>query len=444
LRRCSPFVFALGIVCFARSSQAAPTAYTDRAAFVETFPGLTSEGFEQALATFAGCPSPLSHDTPTNACFTAGALMSGFAVRSSTDRPSDGLVVGSGGPTGNFLCASYYADDTEILLPSTPKVIAFDVVNVKNGSTSTVTAYDEANQLVDTRAVAHGAFYGLRSDVPLSRIRIGSVGIDNDGVDNLSFGTPALVGIAPASGGFGGKTSVTLSGIALSSKATVSFGGVTATTVAGGGTSITCEAPAHAAGAVDVVVTSGGVTFTLPAAYTYRSVAATLALAASSPAPYYAGESIAFDVSATGEAPSGDVEIREGTAALGKKALDAESKAQFGLTLSAGDHTLTAHYAGDALHPEGASSAVVVHVETRPVDAGASDSGANDSGAKPPATPDAGSAASVPDAGAANAAGGSSDGCSMSDGPLPVGGALGALLAVLALLARRFRVKALT
>ena len=68
---------------------------------------------------------------------------------------------------------------------------------------------------------------------------------------------PDVTGITPNSGPTAGGTSVTISGSAFVSGATVRIGGVLATNVSFvNSTSITATTPAHAAGAVDVLVTN--------------------------------------------------------------------------------------------------------------------------------------------------------------------------------------------
>jgi len=68
---------------------------------------------------------------------------------------------------------------------------------------------------------------------------------------------PTVSAINPSSGTTGGGTPVTITGTGFLAGATVAFGGTAATGVTvGSGTSITTITPAHAAGAVNVVVTN--------------------------------------------------------------------------------------------------------------------------------------------------------------------------------------------
>jgi hypothetical protein len=100
------------------------------------------------------------------------------------------------------------------------------------------------------------------------------------GLDSLTVAptgtpfSPVTVGVNPAVGSAAGGQIVTLSGSGFSGGATVSFGGSAATGVTVINSNlITCTVPAHAAGAVDVAVTSSG-TGTLRSGYTYTGGAA--------------------------------------------------------------------------------------------------------------------------------------------------------------------------
>ena len=93
---------------------------------------------------------------------------------------------------------------------------------------------------------------------------------------------PTVTSVAPSSGTTGGGTAVTITGTGFVSGATVTFGGVAATGVSVvSATSIAATTPAHAAGAVVVVVTnpdsqtgslSSGFTFATSPAPTVTSV----------------------------------------------------------------------------------------------------------------------------------------------------------------------------
>lgn len=81
---------------------------------------------------------------------------------------------------------------------------------------------------------------------------------------------PTIASVTPSSGSTLGGTAVTITGTNFTGSLAVMLGGVAATDVRVSGTvSITAVAPAHAAGAVDVVVAAGTGTATLTSGFTY-------------------------------------------------------------------------------------------------------------------------------------------------------------------------------
>ncbi|PTT48993.1 IPT/TIG domain-containing protein, partial [Aeromonas sp. HMWF014] len=86
-----------------------------------------------------------------------------------------------------------------------------------------------------------------------------------------SSAAPTLTSAAPSSGPTAGGTSVTLTGTNLTGATAVSFGGTAATGyTVNNATTITANTPAHAAGTVNVVVTTPGGSATLTNGYTYN------------------------------------------------------------------------------------------------------------------------------------------------------------------------------
>src|SRR6202040_1334983 len=111
-----------------------------------------------------------------------------------------------------------------------------------------------------------------------------------------SSGNPAPTGtsIAPSTGPASGGTAVTITGTGFQSGATVSLGGTAATSVVvSSSTSITATTAAHAAGAVNVVVTnSDAQSGTLPNGYTYGNPAPTVSSIAPSSGPAAGGTAV--------------------------------------------------------------------------------------------------------------------------------------------------------
>jgi len=87
---------------------------------------------------------------------------------------------------------------------------------------------------------------------------------------DAAFPAATIASLSPATGVAAGNTSVTIKGSGFTPGSTVTFAGTAATTikVVSDGV-ITCKTPAHAAGAVDVVVTSDAGAVTKTGGYTY-------------------------------------------------------------------------------------------------------------------------------------------------------------------------------
>jgi MYXO-CTERM domain-containing protein len=437
---------AATLVLFGASAAAAPTVYTSRTTFDAAFPGLGIETF-QGLTASAGCPSPLSSASAKNSCFEQGTLRAGFSVGGVESHPTDGVVL-TPGPTGHFIATSYYSDTTVLDLSPAQLVVGFDMqlvggggVLLTNGTTATITAYDGSSNVIATQDVASGGFFGVRSDVPVAFVKVNRTGIFSEGIDNLAFG-PAFSSVSPPTGGYRGGSTVTLTGEGLAAGTTVTFDGVPATdVVVSGGTSLTCKAPAHAEGTVDVVLQTSGVTLTRASSFTYVAHTASIALSVVPKSPRYDGETNAFTATVTGTAPTGSVELFEESTKLTQGAL-ANGSVELVTALGVGTHHLFARYEGDPFHPEAESSEVTVEVEMRPpppldagldaatddpdagLDAGddaaanASDAAADSSAPGAPTTDDASASSDGNGADASsggNAAGASSDGDDTGD-----------------------------
>jgi IPT/TIG domain len=89
-------------------------------------------------------------------------------------------------------------------------------------------------------------------------------------VNGFTYVPPTIISLSPSSGNTGGGTFVNISGSGFSQGATVTLGGIPATNVFANEGFISLTTPAHAAGAVSVVVTNpNGTTVTSANAFTY-------------------------------------------------------------------------------------------------------------------------------------------------------------------------------
>lgn len=87
---------------------------------------------------------------------------------------------------------------------------------------------------------------------------------------DAAFATATFTSITPATGAQAGGTAVTIKGTNLSGTTAVAIGGVACTSVViVNETTITCATGAHAAGAVNVVITDDSGTVTGTGAFTY-------------------------------------------------------------------------------------------------------------------------------------------------------------------------------
>ena len=87
----------------------------------------------------------------------------------------------------------------------------------------------------------------------------GGTATSTNGFTYVTPPVPTVTALNPTSGSTAGGTSVTITGTNLTGATAVSFGGTAATGVSVvNATTVTCTSPAHAAGLVDVTVTTPG------------------------------------------------------------------------------------------------------------------------------------------------------------------------------------------
>ncbi len=138
------------------------------------------------------------------------------------------------------------------------------------GTAATTFTVDNANQITAT-APAHAA-----GAVDVTVTTAGGTSATNLGDAFTYVAAPTVTSVTPSSGPTTGGTSVTIAGTNLTGASAVSFGGTAATTfTVDNANQITATAPAHAAGAVDVTVTTIGGTSATSAndQFTYNAVA---------------------------------------------------------------------------------------------------------------------------------------------------------------------------
>jgi hypothetical protein len=156
------------------------------------------------------------------------------------------------------------AGGTAVVITGTGFVNGLQVVMGGGGCTSlTVVSATQATCLTPAHAVG-------TVDVIVTNVDSQSATLVGSFVYSVP---PTVLSVAPVGGNITGGTSVTITGSSFVNGATVKFGGTACTSVAFvSSTSLTCTTPAHAAGAVDVMVTNPDtLSHTLTNAYTYAS-----------------------------------------------------------------------------------------------------------------------------------------------------------------------------
>jgi subtilisin-like proprotein convertase family protein len=248
---------------------------------------------------------------------TTGSLTLGSPTTyTSTDVPKTIPATGTSTETSNLpvstvgtvakvtvtinIMHTFDSDLTIFVLSPTGTAVELSAQNGGGGANYTNTVFDDdaATSIVDGSPPFTGTF---KPEIPLATLNGEAVngtwqlqvldGADGDGgalngwsmqitsrVPTCQVFPPVTVtGINPSSGPSAGGSTVTITGTSFLSPATVTFGSdnVPATNVQiVNPTTITAATPAHAAGTVDVKVTTNGASLTLTQAYTFGALSA--------------------------------------------------------------------------------------------------------------------------------------------------------------------------
>ncbi|MEO5974866.1 MAG: IPT/TIG domain-containing protein [Ilumatobacteraceae bacterium] len=206
----------------------------------------------------------------TNSDTQTGTLASGFTYRAA---PTVISVTPSSGPVADGTVVTI--SGTGFVSPATVKFGVTDATGVTVNSGSSITA----------RAPAGTGTVNVVVTNPDTQ-----VGTLTNGYTYVA--APTITTVAPSSGPAAGSTSVTITGTNLSGTTSVTFGGTagTAVTVVNA-TSVTVVTPAHAAGLVDVVLTTVGGEATAIGSYTFVA-APTITTVAPSSGPAAGGTTV--------------------------------------------------------------------------------------------------------------------------------------------------------
>lgn len=198
---------AVSFLWTAAPAKAALILFDSRAQFDLIAPGLPIEDFEEGvLDFFVSFPDPLDA-TSNNAAFSPGDILPGLLLSTPEDFAGDDLFLaepgfGSAVHTSKALYASFVADSLDLFFTDTTAVGLY-LLTLNNPSLATIQVFGTGDVLLGEFGwgiFPVGHFFGVVNDAGLiTRINLRSglpgqlAPYDSIGVDDIAFGTPAVV-----------------------------------------------------------------------------------------------------------------------------------------------------------------------------------------------------------------------------------------------------------
>ena len=192
-------VAAAALLLMSSTASAALVTFNTRAAFDGAAGILPIETFEEgnvAPGNIVACPGLLA-STTNNACFSAGDILPGITLTSSTVRPADGLALAGAGVNtlpSKAVFANFFTDSLDLAFTSS-SAVGFDLISQTAPSTITVSVFGAGDVLLgsfDIAATPAGVFWGVIGDSQITRINLFSATNQAEGVDNVAFGQTAI------------------------------------------------------------------------------------------------------------------------------------------------------------------------------------------------------------------------------------------------------------
>jgi parallel beta-helix repeat protein len=177
------------------------TYYTDRTIFNTACPGLPTENFEASNVPPGGITADDGpfNDATNNACYSPGALMSGFSIDCIPN--TDQMVVLAPGALGNpstIVGPNTFVDDTDITFPgNNVNSVGMDLLAPLTGGVSVdIEIYGIGGVLMDTTTATTGTttgqFWGVQCNEIITQIIIRQPGGEGELLDDLTFGLSAF------------------------------------------------------------------------------------------------------------------------------------------------------------------------------------------------------------------------------------------------------------
>ncbi len=229
--------------------------------------GATAVHFGAATATSftVNSDTSITATAPAGAAGTVDVTVTTAAGTTATTAADQFTYLALPTLTGLSPTAGPLAGGTTVTLTGTGLTGA---TSVSFGGTPATSFTVNSATSITAVAPAHAA-----GSVSVQVTTAGGLSVGGAGSAYTYTAAPTTSGVSPGNGPTGGGTSVTISGSGFTGATAVSFGGTAATSfTVNSDTSITAVAPAHAAGAVSVLVTTaGGVSSGVGGGFTYLS-----------------------------------------------------------------------------------------------------------------------------------------------------------------------------
>ena len=283
--------------------------------------------------------------TATN---TGGSTSVGVSITVNEPSPTVSAISPSSGPT---------LGGTAVTITGTDLTGATAVTIAGNAATSVVVVNSTTITAVTPAGVAGTA-----------SVLVTTAGGTNAPNTLFTYVTPSptVTSISPTNGTALGGTAVTITGSNFTGATAVTVGGNAATSVVVvNATTITAVTPAHAAGVVDVAVTTGVGTGTGAGLYTYLTAATTTGII-SSVNPSQMGQTVTFTATITPTAATGTITFTDGTTVLCNAVAVVSGVATCSASFTTpGTHAITAAYSGSGTYSASNAALTLAVHDTR-------------------------------------------------------------------------------
>lgn len=222
-----------------------PSAYATAETFSASGFGLNKNGNIWVKAGYSS-GDPISSTMSFNGTISSLGLLPGTYIWVLVNGQTVTLTIGPPSVTS--------------VVPATGSLAGGDTITIYGNNFTAATAVTIGGNPCSTFTVVSAT--SITCTTPAHGAGMASVLVTRSGVTNTENTLydyvlpPTVSSVSPLTGTTAGSTSITITGTGFLTEATVTVGGVACTSPSVSSTSITCTTGAHAAGAVDVVVTN--------------------------------------------------------------------------------------------------------------------------------------------------------------------------------------------